>query len=207
MLMASLHSPPSDESATESWMADLVSRMGMRLLIDPKAKYCSTPGNEGITCICAIETSHIVLHVWDGEMPAKMQLDVYTCSPLRLPVVWASLRGFKAFDIKYKFYDRENSFTLLNDAETKRIESNLLSNVWHFAKTMPQIPHWYTRGREWASIDEFAEAVDLIDRMGVKEKWGKRAYRYYYIGDYKYWTMEAHGVPSHDHILINRAKA
>ena len=92
-----------------------------------------------------------------------------------------------------------------NIAEGHKIQ-DLLELVPN-AKTMPQIPHWYTRAREWESLHQFAEAVDLINRKGVIEKWGKASYKYYYIDEYKYWTMEEENVPSHKHILINRAKA
>ena len=202
-----MHNPPIDEKTTEDWMLNLIHSLGMKPLINPKASYCNTLGNRGLTCISAIETSHIVLHAWDEFQPAKMQLDVYTCSSLDVTTVWAAIRQFQPFRIKYKFYDRDNDFIAINSLEAKRIEENLTSNKWHFAKTMPQIPHWYTKGREWSSIDEFAEAVDLINLEGVKEHWNNRTYSYYYIGEYKYWTMENDDVPSHKHILINRAKA
>jgi len=207
LLMAEIHKPPLDEGLTEQWMSELTHALGMKPLIEPKAVYCDVEGNRGLTCISAIETSHIVLHIWDEPNPAKMQLDVYTCSSLNMTTVWRYMRHWEPFDIKYKFYDRDNDFRLLNDEQAKRIEGNLLANTWHFAKTMPQTPHWYTRGREWSSLDEFAEAVDLINLRGVTETWGNRQYKYYYIGEYKYWTMEKPDVPSHKHILINRAKA
>jgi S-adenosylmethionine/arginine decarboxylase-like enzyme len=207
MLMADVNCPPSSCEEIEYWMSGLVKSLGMKELIQPKAVYCNKEGNEGVTCICAIETSHIVLHSWDGQVPQKIQLDIYTCSKLNIVSVWEKIKRFEAYNIQYKFYDRKNGFKLLNCNEDKRIEENLKSNFWHFAKTMPQIPHWYTRAREWESLHQFAEAVDLINRKGVIEKWGKASYKYYYIDEYKYWTMEEETVPSHKHILINRAKA
>ena len=204
--MASINAPPKNEKQTENWVTDLIHKLEMKPLIKPKAVYCDVVGNKGMTCISAIETSHIVLHTWTEVYPAKMQLDVYTCSKLSLPTVWGKIKDFDSFDIKYKFYDRKNDFILLNDQEEKRIERNLLSNVWHFAKTMPQIPHWYTRSREWQSQYEFNEAVDLINRKGVDKKWGNTIYKYYYIDNYQYWTMEEKNLPSQYHILINRAK-
>tara|TARA_R110001592_G_scaffold60039_2_gene182510 strand:+ start:1039 stop:1683 length:645 start_codon:yes stop_codon:yes gene_type:complete len=206
LLMADIHKPLKDEELTTFWFDDLICKLKMNKLIEPQAVYCDVEGNRGLTCICAIETSHIVLHIWDEPVPAKMQLDIYTCANLDLRNVWNKIRQLEPFNIKYKFYDREKNFILLNDKEEKRIQKNLLSNVWHFAKTMPTIPHWYTRGREWYSLDEFAEAIDLINKNGVSTEWNKKIYKYYYLGDYKYWTMEEENLPSHKHILINRAK-
>ena len=204
LLLADINVAPTNCERVEQWMGHLIDSLDMRPLIAPKAVYCDVEGNRGMTCICAIETSHIVLHVWDECAPNKMQLDVYTCSSLNLTKVWRALRPFRAYNIKQKFYDRDGDFTEIDD--TKRIEENLKQNYWHFAKTMPQIPHYYTRGREWDSIDEFAEAVDLINRLGKPSTFKGRIYNYYVIDDYKYWTMEDEAVPSHEHILINRAK-
>ena len=72
---------------------------------------------------------------------------------------------------------------------------------------MPQIPHSYTRAREWDNKFEFAEAVDLIRNNGVPELFHGKEYVYLYFGNYKYWTMEEEDVPSSEHILINRAEA
>ena len=164
--------------------------------------------NEGYTCITAIETSHIVLHSWDKCYPKRIQLDIYTCSNLELPLIWKAIKRWRPYNVQWKFYDRSSGFNLLDDEEQVRIETNLISNFWHFAKTMPQIPHWYTRAREWNNPSEFAEAVDLIKKKGVRELWkGNQYYNYLYIGNYKYWTMEKDDVPTSEHILINRAEA
>ena len=63
LLMAKIHNPPTQESSTEVWLSNLIKELGMKPLIEPKAVYCHEKGNRGLTCICAIETSHIVLHV------------------------------------------------------------------------------------------------------------------------------------------------
>jgi len=206
LLMADILKPPKDEELTTFWFDDLIVKLNMKALIEPQAVYCDVEGNRGLTCICAIETSHIVLHIWDEPVPAKMQLDVYTCSELKLSNVWNKIREFKPLNIKYKFYDRKKDFKLLNDEEEERIKFNLLSSTWHYAKSMPQIPHSYTRAKEWKSIDEFAEVIDLINKKGILEKWKGKSYRYYYLGEYKYWTMDSPKLPSHEHILINRAE-
>lgn len=207
LLMCDAKTPPNNCDGLETWISQLTFKLGMKTLIEPKAVYCNMSGNEGFTCITAIETSHIVLHSWDTCSPKKIQLDIYTCSKLDLSLIWGAISVWKPFNVQWKFYDRSNGFNLLDDEEQIRIEDNLTSNYWHFAKTMPQIPHWYTRAREWNNPSEFAEAVDLIKSRGVRELWkGNQYYVYLHIGDYKYWTMENDDVPTSDHILINRAK-
>jgi S-adenosylmethionine/arginine decarboxylase-like enzyme len=115
MAMVRIGSPVVHEEYIERWMRNLVADLGMEILIPPKAVYCETIGNRGMTCICAINTSHIVVHTWDEDEPT-MQLDVYTCAPLELDVVWKAVDKFNPIQLKYKFYDRQGGFTLVEDS-------------------------------------------------------------------------------------------
>jgi S-adenosylmethionine/arginine decarboxylase-like enzyme len=63
-------------------LKQLVDKIGMNILMGPYAVYSDMEGNQGLTAVTIIETSHIALHVWDEAEPALMQLDVYTCSAL-----------------------------------------------------------------------------------------------------------------------------
>ena len=74
---------------------------------------------------------------------------------------------------------------------------------WRFAKSMPKIPHWYTRRGDWQSEEEFEWAVSYIRNNGVKEYFGRKEFTYLYIDGFKHWTM---GSPIKKTILINRAK-
>lgn len=75
---------------------------------------------------------------------------------------------------------------------------------FRLAKTMPKIPHEYTRRSEWNNDDKFEWVVMFIRENGVKEKFWQREFTYLYVNGYKYWTM---GSPIEQTILINRAKA
>lgn len=87
----------------------------------------------------------------------------------------------------------------------KESASKILTKAkFHFAKTMSNIPHSYTRKREWSDSDLFEEVVMFIRENGVRERFYSKTYTYFYDGDYKYWTM---GSPINETILINRAKA
>jgi S-adenosylmethionine/arginine decarboxylase-like enzyme len=114
LVMAEIANPPTVPSLVEAWMLELIFALGMDPLIEPKAVYCDIEGNRGMTCICAIATSHIVLHTWD-EGPLRMQLDVYTCSALDLDIVWERMKPFGVREIAYKFYDRSNGFALVDE--------------------------------------------------------------------------------------------
>jgi S-adenosylmethionine/arginine decarboxylase-like enzyme len=57
--------PPVDEEILSNWFKDFIEAINMKVLMGPYVKYHKVPGNRGITGAAIIETSHIVLHVWD----------------------------------------------------------------------------------------------------------------------------------------------
>jgi S-adenosylmethionine/arginine decarboxylase-like enzyme len=80
----------------------------------PHATYVDTPGNKGVTAIVGIETSHIAFHVWDEEVPAKLQFDLYTCGSLDKDVVIEAVKErFGVVSADYRIFDREQGFLLL----------------------------------------------------------------------------------------------
>ncbi len=86
--------------------------------------------------------------------------------------------------------------------------NNFASDLLHdapfrFAKTMPNIPHEYTRRKDWPSESSFEWVVRFIRENGVQEKFGRKTFTYLYANGFKYWTM---GSPVDRTILINRAK-
>lgn len=85
-----------------------------------------------------------------------------------------------------------------------RIQALFATEHWHFAKSMPEIPHHYTRRREWADEEEFVWVVQFIRDHGGKEYFAGRPYIYLYLDGWKYWSMAS---PITDTKLINRAKA
>ena len=97
-----------------SFLKDLVERVGMKILMGPHATYVNTPGNKGVTAIVGIETSHIAFHVWDEEVPAKLQFDLYTCGSLDKDVVIEAVKErFELVSADYRIFDREHGFVLL----------------------------------------------------------------------------------------------
>jgi S-adenosylmethionine/arginine decarboxylase-like enzyme len=87
----------------------------MKILMGPYSVYSDMEGNQGLTGVVIIETSHIAIHVWDEVQPALMQMDIYTCSELNIQDVFASIEVFEPTKVEYKFIDREHTLTLLNE--------------------------------------------------------------------------------------------
>jgi hypothetical protein len=75
--------------------------------------------------------------------------------------------------------------------------------TFKFAKTMPQIPHFYTV-RTAENEADFVALFHTIRQNGLDERWGRRTFRYWYAGDgFKYWAMPD-DLPRCQ--IINRAK-
>lgn len=114
IIRAELKNPPKCAEAIQDWMKLLVDKIGMKILMGPYAIYSDMVGNQGLTAVTIIETSHIAMHVWDEVDPALMQLDVYTCSTLKIEDVFEALGDFAPVNVQYKYIDREHDLTLLD---------------------------------------------------------------------------------------------
>lgn len=113
IVRAELNNPPKDPESIKNWMARLVDTIGMKILMGPYSVYSPMVGNQGLTAVTIIETSHIAMHVWDECEPAMMQLDVYTCSKLDPSDVFDAISEFEPTKVEYKFIDREHSLHTL----------------------------------------------------------------------------------------------
>ena len=114
IVRAELNNPPKCTSAIDLWMRRLVEQIDMKILMGPYSVYSDMVGNQGLTAVTIIETSHIAMHVWDEDDPALMQLDVYTCSQLNIEDVFEAIQEFEPTKVEYKYIDREFDLTLLD---------------------------------------------------------------------------------------------
>jgi len=62
--------------------------------------------------MAVIETSHIVMHVWDEVNPALIQLDIYSCGDFDEHDVCKKIsKDFDLSKIEYKYLNRETGLT------------------------------------------------------------------------------------------------
>jgi len=122
IVRAEVSQPPMNEDEAKKSIVELIDMIDMKLLMGPFAKYVEVEGNRGLTVASIIETSHVVLHSWDEESPAVVQLDVYTCSSLEPSVVFDWLQRYKPITIQHKFIDREFDITIID--KTKKAITN-----------------------------------------------------------------------------------
>jgi S-adenosylmethionine/arginine decarboxylase-like enzyme len=116
LINAQITDPLDTYQEAIDFLDDLVESIGMKKLMGPLAAYVNTPGNQGVTAIVGIETSHIAFHIWDEEMPARLQFDLYTCGPLDKDIVINKVKErFGVISADYRIFDRETGFVLLEE--------------------------------------------------------------------------------------------
>lgn len=116
LINAKITNPLDTYQEAIDFLDDLVESIGMKKLMGPYASYVTTPGNQGVTAVVGIETSHIAFHIWDEEMPSRLQFDLYTCGPLDKNIVIDKVKErFGVVSADYRIYDRETGFVLLEE--------------------------------------------------------------------------------------------
>ena len=117
IIRAEAINPPMNEWFLTNWFNEFIKEIGMKVMIGPYVKYSNMVGNRGITGAAIIETSHIVMHVWDEVSPALMQFDVYSCGELDPEKICKKLtKDFIIEKLSYKFLDREHNLTDITEA-------------------------------------------------------------------------------------------
>ena len=97
-------------------MKELIVKIDMKLMQGPTISYVDQPGNRGTTCMALIETSHIVIHIWDEPNPGVVQLDIYSCKEFNLSTVIHHLEQyFNVCNMQYKFLDRTTGMTVIDE--------------------------------------------------------------------------------------------
>ena len=115
IVRAEVYRPPMDEEFLRRWLNDFITEIGMKVMMGPYVKYSHMIGNRGITGAAIIETSHIVMHVWDEPDPALLQFDVYSCGEFDPETICEKIKkDFNTTKIEYKFLDREHDLKELH---------------------------------------------------------------------------------------------
>ena len=112
IIRAEAKNPPMDVAVLRKWFQKFINEIGMKVMMGPYIKYSHMVGNRGITGAAIIETSHIVMHVWDEPDPALLQFDVYSCGEFDPETICNKIKkDFNTTKIEYKFLDRENDLS------------------------------------------------------------------------------------------------
>jgi S-adenosylmethionine/arginine decarboxylase-like enzyme len=98
--------PPMTAQEGENWLRRLVSLVDMQILMDAKALYCEDLGNEGVTGIVGLTTSHSSFHSWHAAKAPFVSFDIYSCRSFLPEVVFQHLMDWKMTKCEYILIDR-----------------------------------------------------------------------------------------------------
>lgn len=72
----------------EDWLRRLVVAVDMQVLKEAEAIQCDDLGNEGISGIVMLTTSHSSIHIWDKKAQPYFKMVLYSCKPFpTLPIL------------------------------------------------------------------------------------------------------------------------
>ena len=132
IIRAEAVSPPMDTDFLTKWLENFIKFINMKVLMGPYVIYHDVPGNRGITGAAIIETSHIVMHVWDEPSPALMQFDVYSCGEFDPETICKKIKkDFDIVKIEYKFLDRDTELKDISggmSVEKNRLKDLIIKN-------------------------------------------------------------------------------
>ena len=129
IVQATIKNPPQEHECEKvsNFMNDMVDHVRMRVMIPPATAWCADAGNEGITSIVVLTTSHAVVHIWNMPEPydSKFEFDLYSCSAFTPEEVIAKIQeSWDVTSIYYKFLDRENNLQELASGKINFSEGN-----------------------------------------------------------------------------------
>ena len=116
------------------------------------------------------------------------------------PAKGALMAGLERLE---QYVDQKIAEIDANEPDIARIREFIDTHEWHFAKTMPEIPHWYCLRKDKGDIEEFTWFAKTIREHSIEGQFHGRTYYYFYLDGYKYWWMD----PTPEECdLINRDK-
>lgn len=113
--------PPKSSDSAVIFLSHTIDRVDMKaakaktLKQNPQGYYCDLPGNEGVTAVGILETSHTVLHSWDQEYPAKIQFDLYSCKDFDIQQVVDLCQSFGILGGNYLVIDRDTDLKVIEE--------------------------------------------------------------------------------------------
>lgn len=106
LVRADINNPQISPDQLSTWLTDLVAAVGMNVLIPAQCVRCDTPGNEGVTGIICLETSHASIHIWDSGF---LQFDLYSCKAFDPEKVAELFAPFRPVELAYQLIDRNET--------------------------------------------------------------------------------------------------
>lgn len=115
---------PTTVEHGENWLRKLVEIVGMEILFDANAIYCEDLGNEGVTGVVGLTTSHASFHSWHQVEKPFLTMDLYSCKNFSTDDVINHLEeGFGAYRVHFMVIDRNNGRNIVVEQGTRALVS------------------------------------------------------------------------------------
>lgn len=114
LVTAFVDNPPLSAEAGEDWLRHLVKLVDMKILMDAQAIYCEDLGNEGVTGIVGLTTSHAAFHAWHEVEKPFVSFDLYSCRNFDINVVFDHLKEWGMTKCSYLLVDRNPDLETMN---------------------------------------------------------------------------------------------
>lgn len=98
----------------ECWLRDLVNLVGMKVFMEPIVKTCDEKGNEGITGVIGLETSHASFHIWTN---GDFRFDLYSCQDFDVNQVIDHIEKLGLIRGNYITVDRNSEYITYSDVK------------------------------------------------------------------------------------------
>lgn len=105
--------PPRTAEEGTAWLRELVDKIDMKVLIEPKSVVCNTFGNEGVTGIVCLETSHASFHSWSEVDEPFINFDVYSCAHFDAETIIEHFERFSPIAFNYVIIDRNKELKII----------------------------------------------------------------------------------------------
>jgi S-adenosylmethionine/arginine decarboxylase-like enzyme len=107
LIKGKMLNPPKTVEQLNDWLSRLVKKVRMEVLHGPfSVRVDDVPGNEGITGVVVLATSHSSIHVWDTLDIAEFHFDLYSCTQFSSEEVREHLDEYGLSECEWIFIDR-----------------------------------------------------------------------------------------------------
>ena len=76
------------------------------------------------------------------------------------------------------------------EQDLARVRKFINTHEWHFAKSMPDLPHWYCLREDKQDFEEFLWFARYLKAHSEPGMFFGKIYHYFYLDGYKYWSMD-----------------
>jgi S-adenosylmethionine/arginine decarboxylase-like enzyme len=76
--------PVKSVKENNTFVKDIAKILDMKIISGPHSKYINDKGNEGVSSVTIIKTSHICVHSWDKIAPGLVHLDIFSCKNFKV---------------------------------------------------------------------------------------------------------------------------